>query len=483
MPTKEQAHTIYCLMQLAHLETEESFRQQLDDWFSLCRILMEPESYLVGEDMTDSHLYKKEEIATILANFSLKTDTPFQSLILKGPGGDLVLKVFHGSIHMMFTITYEIFTAYQLIIENFFDEKMCQKGVYAYIRDMQEFLSHNLLSLQDRQTLAINHPKYPPLMYNTLHEQVVDCSQLAGYDCQYHGLIFTSCWKMWFSPVYGQWIPKQAFLDVQQVNDLTELSNGVIRITLHENPLDWHLAANLDFQRMFRDQLGFDRLEWDNGVGVLREPYAEFFRSPDQIRMIQYQNNYLQPVGKNQATYFFTRISNMKTGAYSESGVFGKLNSKAYFPWQDDEQKRMYSYMIIDPSLMIDQGVEAFTFYIHQYFPFSFKDNKLEDYQPILRFYIPEESLNSFPFEMLIGELDADSVQFYRKKEDCSQLLIKKNQQKMWVQFVNVMNIDGIDGDFSDLSKQGQGLSDKLKHTWQTAKNKCRYLLGKQNKT
>lgn len=68
---------------------------------------------------------------------------------------------------------------------------------------------------------------------------------------------------------------------------------GVVMVELYRDPFQWDHELNLSYQRLFRDQTGIDQLTWDNGVGILREPYIEYAFGDHLIQTIQYQNDRL----------------------------------------------------------------------------------------------------------------------------------------------------------------------------------------------
>ncbi len=108
---------------------------------------------------------------------------------------------------------------------------------------------------------------------------------------------------MYYSRYYHQIIPKPIFLDIQQVEKVKGLENEVICIQLYRDPFNWQKPNNQMFQSYFRDQLGFDHLAWDNGVGLLKPPFVEYIYTDHTIQSVQYQNAQMQLVPKKNASF------------------------------------------------------------------------------------------------------------------------------------------------------------------------------------
>lgn len=317
-------------------------------------------------------------------------------------------------------------------------------GVFAYVRSLEEYLSHNIQSLSDREEDELTFPQDLPKMYNEEREIIVDCSQLAGFDVSFRSLCLTSCWKMWVTSAYYHFIPKKAFLDVQQVERIEELANDVVQITLYESPFEWRKERNIAFQYLYRDQLGFDQFEWSNGVGVLREPYTEFVQLGTRTQMIQYQNTSLQPTMKSQARHFTTHLYGMTELDHIEGRRFGQLNERAYFPWQDVSKKTMLAYWILNPLYTLDSGVNAFSFYIQQYLDAKLKSESEDHYQAILRFYVPGELLTGLPLDELTQSLGEAGVSLkkQRRTKNKGLLLLESKVRQLQVEFMDVAELD-----------------------------------------
>ena len=126
---------------------------------------------------------------------------------------------------------------------------------------------------------------------------------------------------MYFSEYYERVLPLVIIKDAQQVEQIQTMEEGVVMVELYRDPFQWDHPANLSYQRLFRDQIGVDQLTWDNGVGILREPFIEYAFGHQLIQTIQYQNDRLQPTVKRKATHFITRNFDLVREIYQERRV------------------------------------------------------------------------------------------------------------------------------------------------------------------
>ncbi len=84
---------------------------------------------------------------------------------------------------------------------------------------------------------------------------------------------------------------------------------------------------------------------------------------------------------------------------YQERRVKGYLNAQAYFPWVDQERLRMMDYIVLKPELTIDDGVEAYSFYIRSHLEIEYSEDRFKDYTACLQFYLPETALKHLPLD------------------------------------------------------------------------------------
>lgn len=188
--------------------------------------------------------------------------------------------------------TKDVFSTQKTVILSYFDETMQRDGMFGYLRSYDEYLMHNVERIEKRQNFqSIAEINALPKRKNFEQEIGIDCNQFAGYDVFYNGYTLTSCWRMYFSVFYARIIPQVIITDAQQVEQVQVRDQGIVMVELYRDPFQWDHELNLSYQRLFRDQTGIDQLTWDNGVGILREPYIEYAFGDQLIQTIQYQND------------------------------------------------------------------------------------------------------------------------------------------------------------------------------------------------
>ncbi|MGX6961783.1 hypothetical protein [Vagococcus xieshaowenii] len=429
---RKSLEQVYVMIQSNKLESTDVIESQVNDWFWLGKLLSN-QDILLYQEIVEGDLVEHDERV-----FSKKIPTWSKQirthLTAKNNQVSCECYVENGYLAQTILLSFERYKEMQSLIEDYIDCRMMNKGLYAYIRDYQEYLSHNLFYLEERDQYIEQELPLLRKMKNDEHETVVDCSQLSGYDLMYERLCLTSCWKMWFSSLYYHLVPKQAFLDVQQVDSIEELDNEVIKIKLFDSPVDWPIPANQHFQKLFRKQLGFDQIEWINGVGVLEDPYAEFIKAPQMIQMIQYQNDYLQPIEKNKATHFVSRMFNYTEQVYIESRQHGQLNYQAYFPFEIKETKENLAYWLLNTEYCLDGGTEAFTYYIDYYLRALQKLSMYKKQATVLKFYLPEKAFNQLALDNLVQSLTEKKYLIYPSLDNNHYLVVKYGQT-MSIQF------------------------------------------------
>lgn len=431
---------LYVVTQLRSFTSNQAIRDAVSDWLTLCQILVTPKKYYI-DDEAELLDFDVTMIQGKIDSLELALEKDVL-ISIKAIEGEFSIHIYQGHLRERLLINEAIYQNYQPVIEDYIDQRMEKNGLYAYVRSIDEFLSHNTQSMSDRLEEEIASPAELPKMYDDRQEVIVDCSQLPGYDSYYKGLCFTACWKMWYAADYYHVIPKQAFLDLQQIEEVSELERDVIRVTLYEDPLLWDHPNNLKFQFSYRDQLGVDQLEWSNGVGVLREPCTEFIKIGNDTQMIQYQNASLQPTPKSEARHFTTRVYNYDARNYIEGRRFGTLNNRAYFPWRDATKKIMLAYWILNPSYMLDEGIHAFEFYIKQYIKAAVSDEETKNYRAVLRFYMPEEAVKKMSIDHLVQHLDTIHINVKKRNIKKRLLQIETSDVDLHVEFVDVSELE-----------------------------------------
>lgn len=433
-----KTNKMYMVAQLAGFSLKD-LKQEVLDWLSLVRILTTPKTFQWGTDtLADFELKKIWEAVQQLSeeeNLWLK---------INSHGGEFQLHISKLTLFMRNIVNTEIYSENALMVEDYFDTRMTKSGVYAQIRSLDEYLYNNVEKIEKRNFDNEEQLAKLPKRYNSTKEIVVDCNQLPGYDVDFRGLSLTSCWKMYYSSTYFQVIPKQVFLEVQQVQNIEELEKRVVKITLFNHPANWEMGVNQKYQRLFRDQMGFDQLAWNNGVGVLRPPYIEFAFMDDMIQTVQYQNDQLQPVEKKVATNFVTRSYDYVHQRYLENRTKGILNAQAYFPWIDEKSRKMMNYRVLNPDLAIDGGVTAYEFYIRQFLEINVRDDNYDTFTSVLRFYLPKESVKKLPLKALQAKLQDVTISNLEQKEVSAYFDLKKSSNHLRVVFLDYSYLDSM---------------------------------------
>lgn len=409
----------------------------LKDWLSFVRIITEPKYYKID----DGETVPFDVLATKTAIEEL-TDRDTRWMKIYSSDGEFQVHISSRSIVERNIIDGSVFFKYQKMIENYNDLRMEKNGFYGYIRSLDEYLYNNVEKMEKRDFDTAEDLAKLPKRYNNNQEIIVDCNQFSGYDIFFRGLCLTSCWKMYYSSLYFQLIPRQIFLEVQQVQSIQELKNDMVKVSLFLDPLNWQAEANQHFQQFFRAQMGFDQLAWNNGVGILRPPLIEFAFIEEMVQTVQYQNDQFQPIEKQKATFFVTRSSDYIRQEYSENRTKGVLNVQAYFPWIDHQGKKMMNYRVINPQLAIDNGLAAYEFYIRQFLEINVMDEKYDTYLAVLRFYLPKAALRDLPLDELQEKLWDVNISNLRIQDSATYFDLNKNNSHLRVAFVDAEHLE-----------------------------------------
>lgn len=435
----KKTEKIYMVGQLIDFDLP-LLKESVLDWISFIRILTTPITMQFNMEQPENfdlfHLKERVEALTNQNN-----DQWFKII---SDHGEFHVHVFGKTIFERNILDKEIYVNAKLIFDDYCDKRMIRHGLYGYVRSYDEYLENNVAVIEERTFNTPEELKHLPKMYDKEKQVIVDCNQLAGYDVFYKGLCMTSCWKMYYSNVYFQLIPRQVFMEIQQVQSIVELSEQMIRIELYTDPFNWDHEVNLKYQRLFRDQIGFDQLAWNNGIGVLREPYIEFAYGDDTVQTVQYQNDLLQPIEKKKATYFVTRTYDFIQNRYLEKRTRGALNAQAFFPWVDEGSMKMMNYRVLNPEFAIDNGLDAYEFYIRQFLEIEIQDERYQDFTSVLRFYLPKETIETIPLDDLQDRLQDVNISNLKQKKLTTRFDLKKEQNHLRVVFLDYSYLDSI---------------------------------------
>jgi hypothetical protein len=436
----KKSNNMYLVTKLTGF-SEENLTTLTLDWLSFIRILTKPLSY-----QTTKGTLQDFDLAAVKALLTSLTATDKLWLKIISEGGEFQLRLVEGSLFEQSILAEKNYFSAGEIIEDYVDQRMKKFGVYGYIRSFDEYLMNNIEALEKRLFNTSEEVRALPKRYNKNQRVIIDCNQLAGYDLFYKELCFTACWKMYITPYYYQIIPRPIFEEVQHVQAIESLDEKTLKITLHQDPMKWDQEINLKDQRLLRNQLGFDQLAWSNGVGVLREPSIEFAYVGDTIQTVQYQNNFFQPVTKKKATYFVTRNYDIKRETGTVKRTKGRLNAQAYFPWIDQENKRMMNYRVLDPKLTLDNGLSAYEFYIRQFLEIDVVDEQYPSFLSVLRFYLPKEAMEHLPLEALHDKLDDMNILNFKEEDEYLYFDVKKAKNHLRVMFLDYDQLGDLSG-------------------------------------
>ena len=434
----EKTNKMYMVNQF-ETTTLTELKECLLDWLFFVRIVTTPTTFRFGDEPIEAFDF---------SNIRLKIDDLERQedfwIKIIAEDGEFQIHLTGKRFLERTILKLPVFLSHELMIENYYDSRMEKFGIYGFMRPLNEYLYNNIEKVGKRTFETTEETDQLPKRYNDTKEVVIDCNQLAGFDLCYKGLCFTSCWKMYFSDVYFSIIPKQIFLEIQQVHSVEQLKNQRIKITLFANPINWTKEVNQTYQRLFRDQLGFDQLGWNNGIGVLRSPYIEYAFKEETIQTVQYQNKQFQPVEKQKATHFVTRSYNLLNKEYVENRTYGILNAQAYFPWIDENNQKMMNYRVLDPNLALDNGITAYEFYIRQFLEINVNDEKYQNFTSVLRFYLPKEAIATVPFNALKDKLVDTTISNLKQKEHSTRFDLRTAKNHLQVVFLDYSHLERI---------------------------------------
>ena len=129
--------------------------------------------------------------------------------------------------------------------------------------------------------------------------------------------------------------------------------------------------------------------------------------------------------------HFCNKSYDIQQGDYKERRVRGTLNAQAYFPWVDENRSRMMCYKVIDPTVALDNGIEAYCYYIREYLEVEVTDEKYQEYLLSLRIYVPSESLSELPLKEIKHRLSDVTFKRIKKKRRSIQFDVKKGEQHL----------------------------------------------------
>lgn len=426
----EENQKLYSVSQLYDLQQAE-IHSKLNDWLVMGRLLLEPDRMSInGTEQS----FDRQQLVQMILNFGTEEDFWIQ---LKRDQEETTIHLLGDTLFEKSIIAKENFYYWESVYLDYLKSRLIEHGFFAYIRSYEEYLYHNTSELDKRRVFeTAEETRKLTKMKGLNGDVVVDCNSFPGYDVFFKGVCLTSCWWLFLGAPYKKLFAKQLLLEVQQIEQVKELGEGVF-FELYKDPFQWREAANLKFQQLFRDQLGISQLSYTNGVGLLKQPYIEFAFEDTVIQTVQYQNEQFQPTEKNHASYFVTRTYNFLTDQYRVNRMKGGLNALAYFPWIDDESERMMNYHILYPELTLDKGLAAFEYYIRDSIEFNIQDMRYKDYTAVLQLFVPKKAFLDFPLEELKLALKDMTIHQVSRKNDSLTFSLEKEAKHLIVSFID----------------------------------------------
>ncbi|KAF1306043.1 hypothetical protein [Candidatus Enterococcus willemsii] len=426
MPKTEKMYS-YIQTMMQKIPDIQSF---IYDSLALGRILFTPQFIEFNHVQQPFTLALQQEILS-----KIKTGQEF-TLRIYDQQSETVIQQINQIVLERHYLTKEQFMTKGNILFDYMDERM-KLARFGYLRPYDEFLYHNIekityRAMVEEEQVTARHPK----KRDKTGEIIVDGYYFAGYDIFYLGFCFTSCWRMYFGEDYSTILPLDLLREVQQVEQVKDIHTNTVFIELYRNPYLWDHPQNLEYQRRFRDQLGIDQLSRMDGVGVLKEPYVEFQIAQPIHQIIQYQNDFFQPVPKHQATHFVTWMYNPLTKKQKISRVKGVLNAQAFFPIIDDRRKRMADMVTLFLEQTIDEGLEAYEYYIRNHLEIEFHDKKYATYTPVLTFVLADEVLAELPLQKLQRNMPDVSFSSEKKQKNKRSVKLIKDSNTLEVEFL-----------------------------------------------
>lgn len=424
----KKTNKIYCFIQYPTLETKQ-VKELAIDALSLGRMMFQPTYLEYNQQIFPySLMTQKSCLEKMLGDkvFTIRIHNQWSETILQKKGESILEHHY---------LTKEAFESKKEILLDYVNLRM-EYAQFAYIRSYDEFLYHNIESLASREEIETDEKiQQYPKKKNEQGKIIINGNYFAGFDIFHLGFCFTSCWRMYFSQAYGKILPMNLLREIQQVEKIEEVKNQALMIELYQNPFAWEKESNLHFQRLFRDQTGIDQLSWASGLGVLREPMIEYQLLAGILQVIQYQNDFLQPVVKSQATHFVTRMYQLQTKQEKIKRTKGFLNAQAFFPMINNRKREMQRMIPLMVGESIDEGISAYEFYIRNYLEVIIVDQRYTGYTPVLTFFLPDKHFASIPLKQLIQNMKDITFSEIVCKPNCKETHLSKGNKRLHVEF------------------------------------------------
>lgn len=101
----------------------------------------------------------------------------------------------------------------------------------------------------------------------------------------------------------------------------------------------------------------------------------------------------------------------------------------------------MMDYIVLKPELTVDDGVEAYAFYIRNHLEIDYSEDRFKDYTACLQFYLPETALKELPIDGLKAAMPDVHFGYLHRTRKYTWVNLKKNGKKLRVYFMNTQKL------------------------------------------
>lgn len=192
---------------------------------------------------------------------------PFNQIKLElKEGGSVLIQKINNSLPRVY-FTHIDPENYKTIV-SLFETNHTHDIVYGIIVETTDCILQNIENVDSWQRKKRTLPDSVitfknPIYTNDRDKESISLESLPGHShiMDYGDMLwFGSCWQMYFSPIYFKYIPKPLFDNYDDCYENIILENGLRKITLYSNVMDFNLPENRNRQWTFRRFLGIDSI-------------------------------------------------------------------------------------------------------------------------------------------------------------------------------------------------------------------------------
>lgn len=186
--------------------------------------------------------------------------------------GEILLQKFKNSLPRIYFNEFELTQIENILIK--IRNNLSNQIVYSSTCEELEKGLQNSDKKKNWSLFEREIPSYAQIIKNPLYKEgypgmdmidreFISIESLPGHQhlMNYNDMLwFGSSWQMYFSTLYYKYIPKPLFDDFKDCYENIIFENGLRKITLHKNVMDYDLPENRQRQWSFRQQLGIDSI-------------------------------------------------------------------------------------------------------------------------------------------------------------------------------------------------------------------------------